>query len=182
MSTEPGAANHRSNPEVQAAYSAAALAPKVRSTVKSKGRAERSGTRMAATSFGLVGILSQRSSAKYHECQTRAPPRAPYPGLARSGAVFRLQRGTPLQTLLGPHLSALVVLGRATHPRRQRQPGLLGRGEDMNVGRQRPGFVHRSDAHEAQRIAGAHIIAPHRDRTFRASRDALPLAAIGRRV
>src|SRR5262249_45792943 len=71
-----------------------------------------------------------------------------------------------------------VELGVNLRARRERHPGLLGRREDMGIGRWALArIVHGADADEAHRGARARIVAPDRDLAVRATRNALALAA-----
>ena len=80
-----------------------------------------------------------------------------------------------------PQRRAAVVLRDGRHAFGQQHPGLLRRREDVDVGRKVVRRVERAHADEAQlRIAA--VVAPQRDAAGRAARDALALAAVGRRV
>ena len=65
------------------------------------------------------------------------------------------ERREALLAFRRPHLLGLVVLGHRRRAGRQRDPGLLGQGEDMDVGRHRVGLVERADPHEAHLVARA---------------------------
>src|SRR4051794_26746308 len=79
-------------------------------------------------------------------------------------------------------LPQVVVLRHRWRSGRQEDPWLLRRREDVDVGRQPTRVVERADADEADRIAGAGIVAPHGDAAARAARDALAGAARRRRL
>src|SRR3546814_3985981 len=77
---------------------------------------------------------------------------------------------------------AVVVLGNRGRPREQDHPGLLRRGEDLDVRRQPLGLVQRADAHEIHPWAGAEVVAQHSDATGGQAPDLLSAAAARRRV
>jgi len=92
------------------------------------------------------------------------------------------QYRTPLQTLFGPQLRGLVVLGHGRNVRRKHDPGLFRRSEDVNVGWQALRFIQRSDANKANCVTGASVVAPHSDVALGTAGDLLALAAVGRRI
>jgi hypothetical protein len=56
---------------------------------------------------------------------------------------------------------------------------LLRRSEDVDGGREAGWFIESTDPDKTNGLAGARIVAPHRDGAFWAARNSLPLAAIG---
>src|SRR2546425_8663224 len=61
----------------------------------------------------------------------------------------------------------ILVLGHRRRARRQHDPRLFRRREDVDVGRKAIRVVERAHAHEAHRVSPAAVIAPHRDAATR---------------
>src|SRR2546427_10271205 len=99
-----------------------------------------------------------------------------------SAARSRQQNVTALETFLRPMLRAVVVLFDGGDIRRENDPRLLRRREDVDVGRQAIGLIERAYANKAHRIACAGVIAPQSDMAGWAAGDLLSLAAVRRRV
>src|SRR5690242_2174689 len=92
----------------------------------------------------------------------------------RSPTRLRRKEGAPpLETVRRPELRAVVVLRHRRRARRQYDPWLLRRGEDVNVGRQAVGLVQCADPHELESIAGAGVMRPQCDVARRTANDLL---------
>ena len=91
-----------------------------------------------------------------------------------SGLRPRQQRRSALQAGLRPQLGGLVVLGRCRHTRRQHDPWLFRRGENVNIGRHPVGFIKCADSDKTNGISAASVVAV----ALRAARDLLPLPAV----
>src|SRR5262249_7998898 len=91
-------------------------------------------------------------------------------------------RGRPArQALRGPDFLRVIEFGKRARARRQRDPWLLRRREDVNVGRKSVWLVERPHANEMERVTCASIVAPHRDLALRAAMEFVALAAFARR-
>jgi hypothetical protein len=91
-----------------------------------------------------------------------------------SGLRPRQQRRSALQAGLRPQLGGLVVLGRCRHTRRQHDPWLFRRGENVNIGRHPVGFIKCANSDKTNGISAASVVAV----ALRAARDLLPLPAV----
>src|ERR1700694_3303122 len=78
----------------------------------------------------------------------------------------RQQCGTARQTVRGPQLRGLVVFVDGRRGWREYDPGLLGRSEDVDVGRQAVGVVKGSNTNETNRVTGSRVVAPDGDVTL----------------
>ena len=95
---------------------------------------------------------------------------------------FGHERGAPFQALGRPALGSPIIFGFGGNSGRERKPGLLRHGIDVDVGREIPGLIERSDTKEANGVSGSEIVAPDGDFAYRAPGDPLTLAAVGRSV
>src|ERR1700704_5052393 len=87
-----------------------------------------------------------------------------------------------LETFLRPMVSAIVILFHRGHSRWEHNPGLLQRGEYVDVRRKPIRLIERADANKAQGIACSGVVAPEGDMALRTARYFLTLAAVRRRV
>ena len=89
-------------------------------------------------------------------------------------AAARARRALPPGQALGrPAFVQVVVLGHGHGTGGQHDPGLLGRREDVDVGRQVIGLVQRAHAHEAHQPVAA-VVAPARCGRRHSARSAGP--------
>src|SRR6516225_11857984 len=82
------------------------------------------------------------------------------PATVRSGARGAHQGAAPCQARLAPDIAAAVVLAEGTRSSRHHDPWLLRLGIDVYVRRKSIGLIERADAHEADPLARAEVMAP----------------------
>jgi hypothetical protein len=90
---------------------------------------------------------------------------------------LRLDGASSLETFRRPDVLQVVELRKLRHTFWNAHPRLLGRHEDVHLGREAFRVVQRADANELYRGSRAGVVAPKRNPTVRTAHDSLSVSA-----